>query len=174
MTPPSTDRDLWISWDQYHAAIESLAAMVHASGWTFDHIVCLARGGLRPGDVLSRIFRVPLAILAASSYREAEGTVRGNLDIAAHLTTTASGLAGRVLLVDDLVDSGITLEKVQRHLAERFPRIAEIRSAVIWYKGCSCVRPDFFVDYLPTDPWIHQPFERYDTMLPTEVAAKRA
>ena len=36
-------------------------------GWRFDQILCLARGGLRVGDQLSRIFEVPLAILATSS-----------------------------------------------------------------------------------------------------------
>jgi len=45
--PPSTDRDLWVSWEQYHALIERLALKVHESGWTFDKILCLARGGVR-------------------------------------------------------------------------------------------------------------------------------
>ena len=47
---------LWVSWDVYHQAIEQLAKQVHASEWEFDHILCLARGGLRPGDVFSRLF----------------------------------------------------------------------------------------------------------------------
>ncbi len=78
----STDKDLWVSWDEYHRAIERLALQVHESGWKFDQVLCLARGGLRPGDIFSRIFDVPLAILSTSSYREDAGTVRGDLDIA--------------------------------------------------------------------------------------------
>jgi hypothetical protein len=37
---------------------------------------------------------------------------------------------------------------------------------VIWFKACSVIRPDYFVEYLPDSPWIHQPFEMYDEMTP--------
>jgi hypoxanthine phosphoribosyltransferase len=167
----STDKDLWVSWDEYHRAIEKLALQVHESGWKFDQVLCLARGGLRPGDIFSRIFDVPLAILSTSSYREDAGTVRGDLDIARYITMTKGALAGKVLLVDDLVDSGVTLEKVQHHLKENFPEVTEIKSAVIWCKGCSSIKPDFYLEHLPTNPWIHQPFEEYDGLRPHQLAA---
>lgn len=167
----STDKDLWVSWREYHRAIEQLALLVHESGWKFDQVLCLARGGLRPGDIFSRIFDVPLAILSTSSYRQESGTVRGDLDIAKYITITKGALSGKVLLVDDLVDSGVTLEKVQRHLKENFPAVTEIKSAVIWCKGCSAIKPDFYLDYLPTNPWIHQPFEQYDGLRPHQLAA---
>ena len=169
--PVSTDKDLWVSWDEYHHAIEALALMVHESGWRFDHVLCLARGGMRPGDIFSRIFDVPLAILSTSSYREEEGTVRGSLDIAKYITMTRGSLSGRVLLVDDLVDSGVTLEQVQSHLRTNFPAVTEVRSAVIWCKACSSVRPDFYLQYLESNPWIHQPFEEYDGLRPHQLAA---
>ena len=169
--PVSTDKDLWVSWDDYHRAIEALALMVHESGWRFDHVLCLARGGMRPGDIFSRIFDVPLAILSTSSYREEEGTVRGSLDIAKYITMTRGSLSGRVLLVDDLVDSGVTLEQVQSHLKTNFPAVTEVKSAVIWCKACSSVRPDFYLQYLDTNPWIHQPFEEYDGLRPHQLSA---
>jgi len=167
----SSDKDLWVSWADYDRAIVELARMVHESGWQFDQVLCLARGGLRPGDIFSRIFDVPLAILSTSSYREEVGKVQGSLDIARHITMTRGSLGGRVLLLDDLVDSGITLEKVQHHLKENFPAVTEVRSAVIWYKACSSLRPDFFHQHLPSNPWIHQPFEEYDSLRPHQLAA---
>lgn len=168
-TGDSAAGHLWVDWDAYHRAIEQLAKIVHESGYEFDQALCLARGGLRVGDVFSRLFRVPLAILSTSSYREAAGTVRGELDISNSITSTAGPLAGRILLIDDLVDSGVTLERVQGHLKERFPAVTEVRSAVIWYKACSVMRPDYYVDYLPDSPWIHQPFEIYDDMTPDKL-----
>jgi hypoxanthine phosphoribosyltransferase len=171
MSPVSDDKHLWVSWDEYHRKIEKLAHMVHESGWKFDQVLCLARGGLRPGDVFSRIFDVPLAILSTSSYREEAGTVRGTLDIAKYITITKGVLSGKVLLVDDLVDSGVTLEKVQHHLREHFPAVTEVKSAVIWCKACSSVRPDFYLEYLESNPWIHQPFEEYDSLRPHQVSA---
>lgn len=168
--PVSNDKHLWISWGEYHRAIEALALMVHESGWKFDQVLCLARGGLRPGDIFSRIFDVPLAVLSTSSYREEAGTVRGNLDIARHITITKGVLAGKVLLVDDLVDSGVTLEKVQQHLSHAFPAVTEVKSAVIWCKACSTLKPDFYLQYLESNPWIHQPFEEYDSLRPHQLA----
>jgi len=169
MAGPSNN-DLWVSWDDYHQAIERLVLIVHESGWKFDQVLCLARGGLRPGDVFSRVFDVPLAILSASSYREEAGTVRGSLDVAKSITMSRGSLSGKVLLVDDLVDSGITLERVQSHLKHDFPAVTEVKSAVIWCKACSSIRPDYYLEYLENNPWVHQPFEAYDSLRPQQLA----
>ena len=168
--PPSTDRDLWVSWDEYHALIDRLALTIHESGWEFEKIICLARGGMRVGDILSRIFDVPLGILATSSYREA-GTQQGKLDIAQFITITRGTLDGKVLLVDDMVDTGMTFIRVGEHLREQFPDITELRSAVLWWKGHAKAHPDYYVDKLPTNPWIHQPFEDYDSLRPHQLEA---
>jgi hypothetical protein len=82
-------------------------------------------------------------------------------------------LAGRVLLVDDLADSGITLRAVVDRL-RGMPAITELRTAVIWVKAVSTYVPEYFVEGLPTSPWIHQPFEEYDTLRPQELARRYA
>ena len=124
-------KHLYVSWDEYHQLIERLAIQVHESGWEFDQILCLARGGLRPGDVMSRVFDKPLAIMATSSYRAEAGTIQGRLDMAKYITMPKGELAGRVLLVDDLADSGVTLQAVVERL-RGMPSIRELRSAVLW------------------------------------------
>ena len=168
----STDTDLWVSWQDYDHAVEELALKIHQSGWRFDLILCLARGGLRPGDILSRVFNVPLAILSTSSYREDHGRKQSKLDIASQISLSNGRMAGNILLVDDLVDSGITLREVLAALSEGFPEINEIKTAVVWYKACSVAHPDFYVRYLPSNPWIHQPFEAYDSIGPDELEAR--
>ena len=165
-------KHLYVSHDEYRRLIERLALSVHESGWKFDTVLCLARGGMRPGDVLSRIFDVPLAIMSTSSYREQAGKVQGHLDIARYITTPRGEIAGRVLLVDDLADSGKTLEAVIRMLRNDYPPITELRSAVIWTKGVSQFQPDYSVEHLPSSPWIHQPFEIYDTLRPETLAVR--
>lgn len=159
-------KHLYVSYDEYHSLTEKLALKVHHSGWEFDTILCLARGGLRPGDILSRIFDKPLAIMSTSSYRAEAGTVQGHLDIARYITTPNGEIAGRVLLVDDLADSGHTLNAVISLLKAKYTPISELRTAAIWVKGVSTFIPDYYVDFLPTNPWIHQPFETYDTLTP--------
>ncbi len=161
--------DLYISWSDYHRKIEQLAAQIYQSGWEFNQIICLARGGLRVGDILSRIYKQPLAILATSSYSGPGKQERGCLSFSRHLTMTTEKLGSRILLVDDLVDSGVTLKETIPWLKMYSDTsIEEIRTAVIWYKACSVIKPDYYVDYLSDNPWIHQPFEHYEFMNPTE------
>ena len=161
--------DLYISWSDYHDKIEQLAAQVYQSGWEFNQIVCLAKGGLRVGDILARIYDVPLAILSTSSYR-GESQTRSTLVFSRDLTMTTLNLGSHVLLVDDLVDSGITLQKARPWLEQHYGfYIEEIRTAVLWCKACSVIKPDYYVDYLPDDPWIHQPFEQYEQMSPADL-----
>lgn len=165
-------KHLYVSYDEYNNLIEKLAIKVFQSGWQFDTILCLARGGMRPGDVLSRIFDKPLAIMSTSSYRCDAGKKQGQLDIAHYITTPKGQIAGKVLLVDDLSDTGHTLNKVIELLKNNYKPITELRSAVIWAKAISTFTPDYCVDYLPTNPWIHQPFEGYDKMRPEQLIQK--
>jgi hypothetical protein len=157
--------NLYVSWSDYHQKIEQLAVRIYQSDWQFNQIVCIAKGGLRVGDLLSRIYKQPLAILATSSYVGPGKQERGNLIFSQHLTMTATKLGSHILLVDDLVDSGVTLEQTIPWLQQRCDsQIVEIRTAVLWYKACSVYTPDYYVDYLPDNPWIHQPFEHYEKM----------
>lgn len=155
--------DISYTWEEYIELCERLVAKVAESGWEFDNILCLSRGGMRPGDFFSRVYDMPLAVLATSSYREAKGPVQGGLDIA-ECITGVSKFSGKLLLVDDMVDSGKTIKEVVAHLKSRYPEITEIKVAVLWYKAHSVLVPDWHVEYLDTNPWIHQPFELYDAM----------
>ncbi|WP_312567679.1 phosphoribosyltransferase [Comamonas sp.] len=165
-------KHLYVSYDEYHGLIEKLALKIHQSGWEFDTILCLARGGLRPGDILSRIFDKPLAIMSTSSYRAEAGKVQGHLDIGRFIATPKGEIAGRVLLVDDLADTGVTLNAVVKRLKENYAPITELRTAVIWTKGVSSFQADYSVEDLPTNPWIHQPFEGYDNLTAEKLMEK--
>lgn len=168
-------RDLYVSWTDYHHTIEKLAIAVDQSGWKFNQIVCLAKGGLRVGDIFARLFDLPLAILSTSSYGGVNNQVRGSVTFSRDLAMTTANLGSRILVVDDLVDSGITLKKSLVWLDRQYGfYVEEARTAVLWYKSCSEFKPDYYVDYLPDNPWIHQPFEEYETMQLTELAQRHS
>ncbi|PSO57657.1 MAG: phosphoribosyltransferase [Cyanobacteria bacterium QH_8_48_120] len=163
--------DLYVSWSKYHQKIEALAAKIYHSGWNFNQIVCIAKGGLRVGDILCRVYKQPLAILSTSSYGGADNRIRGKITLSAHLSMTTNQLGSRVLLVDDLVDSGVSLQETLNWLEKHHSNeVEQIRTAVLWYKGGSTLAPDYYIDYLPDSPWIHQPFEHYEQMSPAELA----
>jgi len=79
-------------------------------------------------------------------------------------------LGSKVLLVDDLADSGRTLEKCVKWL-EHYEGffIDELKTATVWTKGLSTFTPDYFIEFLTNNPWIHQPFEKYETMIVEEL-----
>ncbi|HIK54566.1 MAG TPA: phosphoribosyltransferase [Synechococcales cyanobacterium M55_K2018_004] len=167
--------DLYVSWEEYHHLIEKLAVKVYESQWQFNQIICLAKGGLRVGDILSRLFDQPLAILSTSSYGGVGNRVRGSVTFSRDLSMTTANLGSHILLVDDLVDSGVTLKRTLTWLDRKYGfYIEEVRTAVLWYKDCSVIKPDYYVDYLADNPWIHQPFEPYEDMTPEELLAKWA
>jgi len=86
---------------------------------------------------------------------------------------TTPNLGSHVLLVDDLVDSGISLKRSMEWLHHNYGfYIDEMRTGVLWYKACSIIQPDYYVDYLEDNPWIHQPFEYYENTTAEELAAK--
>jgi hypothetical protein len=102
--------------------------------------------------------------MSASSYGGEKNQIRGEIQLSRHLAMTTPQLGNQVLVVDDLVDSGVSLQVTLDWLKQHYPDIIEIRSAVLWRKDCSIITPDYYVYYLKDNPWIHQPFEQYEQM----------
>jgi hypoxanthine phosphoribosyltransferase len=82
-------------------------------------------------------------------------------------------LGDRLLVVDDMVDSGETLAQLVPQLQAQLQPVS-LQTAVLWYKGRSRFVPDFYARYLPDNPWIRQPFERYDTLSVADLLAGKA
>jgi uncharacterized protein len=151
---------LMIDWQTYDHLIERLALRIHAAQVPFDCIVALARGGVRIGDALSRIFQVPLGIWFTSSYCDEQ--TQQQLVLGEHIAALdQSTISGRVLLVDDLCDSGATFSRVVPYLQQQAV-VTEVKTAVLWMKANSQFSPNFYVEYLAHNPWIVQPFECFD------------
>jgi len=170
-TTNEVEGDLYISWDTYNKAIEDLAIQIYEDGYEFNQIVCIAKGGLRVGDVLARIFDVPLAVMSVESYHgDGVKDEQGSIVFGNSLAKTTPNIGSKVLLVDDLADSGVTLEKCVKWLEHYHGFfIEELKSATVWTKGLSTFTPDYFIEFLPNNPWIHQPFEKYETMFVEEL-----
>ena len=74
--------DIYITWEDYNKKIEELAIKVYQDGCKFNQVICIAKGGLRVGDIFSRLFDVPLAIMSVESYKKGTGNIldqQGNL-----------------------------------------------------------------------------------------------
>jgi len=134
-----------------------------------DHIVAIARGGLLIGMRMSYLFDKPLAVMAAENWPD--GKKAKEIKFARHIVYKTETVSGKILLCDDLTDSGETLIKGTEYLQNKFPgEISEIRTAVIYHKESSAFRPDYFGREIRKDasgaiPWILQPTENPEILM---------
>jgi len=117
MTAPR-DKAFPVSWDQFHRDARALAWRLAAAG-PFDAIVAITRGGLVPAAVVARELDVRMIeTVCVASYHDYK--TQGGLQV---LKTIAPNVAkldegARVLIVDDLVDTGTTRQDRARNAAE--------------------------------------------------------
>ena len=125
----------------------------------------IMRGGAPIIDVLCRVFKLKCAYLAVESY-SGEGTEdqQGELVFSREISSTVQDMGGKLLLCDDLSDTGVTLKKSISWLYgyQQIKNIESIKTAVLWKKKDSTFEPDYCAQRLDSNPWIVQPFEHYE------------
>jgi uncharacterized protein len=167
---------LIIDWKEYNLIVEKLAVKIHESGFKPTMLIGIMRGGAPIIDVLSRVFKLKCAYLAVESY-SGDGTEdqQGELVFSREMSSTVQDMGGRLLLCDDLSDTGVTLNKSIQWLKNYAPlkgNIENIKTAVLWKKKDSTFEPDFCAQRLDSNPWIVQPFENYEEVRIEELIKK--
>ncbi len=142
---------LSVSWQDYHALSQKIAAAILTHDKPFDIIVAIGRGGLTFGHLLSDLLRIPISSITIQSYTDI--AKQGEVVITQGLSSRIA--KKRVLLVDDIADTGMTLRRATGYLKRFKP--ASITTATLFYKPRSEIRPDYFAKQ--TTRWILQPFE---------------
>ena len=160
-----TDK-LIISYEEYKKVVEKLALEIEKK-YKPTVLVGIMRGAAPIIDILSRIFKLPTAYVVIQSYSgDTVQDKQGELIFARDISAIATNEDFKnVLLVDDLSDTGLTLNKSIEWLKEYEPvkdHISEIKTACLWKKKSSSFTPDFCPILLDGDPWIVQPSEYYD------------
>ena len=113
---------LIVSWEEYNKTVEKLAIMVHDSGYKPTLLVGIMRGGAPMIDVLSRVFKLKCAYLAVESYSgKGVEDEQGDIVFSREMSSIAKNMGGRILLCDDLSDTGITLNKSIRLVRKLWP-----------------------------------------------------
>ncbi|MCQ9343732.1 phosphoribosyltransferase [Corynebacterium sp. 153RC1] len=142
-----------LTWEGFGTASRELAQQIVDSGFTPDIIVAVARGGLVPAGALSYSMGVKLSdAINVEFYTDVHETLPDPV-LLEPLLDTNSIKGKRLLVVDDVADSGRTLALVLK-LLEGYG--SEVRSAVVYAKSASEVDPDYV--WRRTDEWIVFPW----------------
>jgi len=170
---------LRVSLEAYVALLDELVVKVAHARFVPNQIVAITFGGAIPGRALSQALHIPIAYHGAESYVPADEADRLRMQpgtdvlFARDLITTRPGFGAKVLIVDDLADTGRTFTQtiawLRRHPSYG-PGIQEIQTACLWRKTHSQFQPNVEVDLvkrvtLPETrerkmPWIDQPLEQ--------------
>lgn len=147
-----------ISWEHFYQLTLELVEKVLKSGYMPEVIVGVSRGGLVPLRIFSDEFEeTEIGVIRVAFYEDVKKTGREprilqdvNVDVSDK----------RVLVVDDVADTGRSLEIVRRHIEDKGAR--EVRVATVYYKPWSTFKPDYYVK--KTEKWIIFPHEIGETV----------
>jgi hypoxanthine phosphoribosyltransferase len=165
-----------VEWDEYKNIVEKLAIEIHKN-YKPTVLVGIMRGAAPIIDILSRILKLPIAYIVIQSYSgEGMEDKQGQLMFAREISSLANDKDfSKVLLIDDLSDTGLTLNKSIEWLKNYGPTkdyIKEVKTACLWKKKSSTFEPDFCPVRLDSDPWIVQPTEHYEELSIEEIILK--
>ena len=165
-----------VEWEEYKKIVEKLAIEVHKS-YRPTVLIGIMRGAAPIIDILSRILKLPIAYIVIQSYSgKGLEDQQGQLMFAREISSLANNEDfKKVLLIDDLSDTGLTLNKSIEWLRNYGPTkdfINEVKTACLWKKKSSKFEPDFCPIRLDSDPWIVQPTEHYEELSIDEIVKR--
>lgn len=142
----------YLGWAQYGEFVNRLAEDIASNEPRFDLVIGIARGGIPVAMVVADRLGTKIDFINVKSYTDVEKREKPQI-----LTTIIEDISGRrVLLVDDLVDRGDTMETISHYLSAQGPK--SIKTAVLFTKPWSSFQPDYSLQVV--DSWIVFPYER--------------
>ena len=141
-----------VSWDQFHRDARALAWRLAASG-PFGAIVAITRGGLVPAAIIARELELRvIETVCIASYHDYKN--QGGLQVVKTISPAVaqSGDGAKILVVDDLVDTGATAKLVR----EMLPKA---HFATVYAKPLGRPLVDTFITEVSQDTWIYFPWD---------------
>ena len=141
-----------VTWDQFHRDSRALAWRLTGEG-PFAAIVAITRGGLVPAAIVARELNIRVVdCVAVKSYDHQN---QNTIDVLKNISKDVLELdakGGKVLIVDDLVDTGATARVVREMLPN-----AHFATVYAKPKGIDMV--DTFITEVSQDTWIYFPWD---------------
>jgi hypoxanthine phosphoribosyltransferase len=146
------------TWDQIYEMLLNLAERIRKNGFKPDLIVGVSRGGWPPARVLSDLLDNPnLANVKAEFYL---GVAETKVEPTLTQPVSVAVAGKKVLVVDEVADTGKSLELVKKHIVKQ--GACEVKITTVYYKPWSVVVPDYYGK--ETSRWIVFPWEIKETI----------
>jgi len=143
-----------VSWREIDACVATVGRAIRAARFHPDCIVAILKGGLIPARLLSDFFgSIEIYPLRVKPYVKTHKLEHVRLESFRYPIGRKN-----VLLVDDIHDSGQTLQKVMRHLQRHRPRA--LCAATLFCKHNALQPPDFLAHTVAPDVWVVFPWEK--------------
>jgi len=146
------------SWDQIYGLLLNLANKVRKAGIKPDVIVGVSRGGWPPARIMSDLLENPNLANVTAEFYVGVAETKGKPVITQPVSVPVRDK--KVLVVDDVADTGESLRLVRAHLGEQ--GASEVKIVTIYYKPWSVLIPDYYEK--ETRAWIVFPWERKETV----------
>jgi len=166
--PMSEQREI-MTWDMLGEATRSLSQMVADDGYEPDMILGIARGGLLPAGAIGYALSIKNVYTMNVEFYTG---VDERLDVPRILPPAPDFVDlsnGKILVVDDVADTGHTLKSVEEFCEGK---VGEVRTACIYEKSHSVVKCDYV--WKRTDEWINFPWSDKDPVAKRDWAVKDA
>jgi hypothetical protein len=150
---------LFLSWDDVQMLSEKVSDLVIDSGYKPDLLIAISRGGFDPARIMSDQLNIRKLASLQIIYYTGLNTKRDEPEVLFPLNAQVEGL--KVLVVDDVSDSGNSLIVVKRYVEEK--GASEVRLATLHHKPWSKFMPDFFAEEV--DKWIIYPWEPRESVI---------
>ncbi len=136
----------------------NLAAAIRKDNFKPDVILGVSRGGWPPARVLSDLLEnSELANVKTEFYI---GVAKTKQKPMITQPVSVSVRNRRVLVVDEIADTGKSLQLIEQHLKEH--GAIEIKVATVYFKPWSTVIPDYYAR--KSNAWVVFPWERKETI----------
>lgn len=151
-----------LTWQGFGDACRQIAEQIADSGWMPDLIVAIARGGMLPAGAISYALGVKANGAINVEFYTGVGKTMLEPEILEPYMDISSLEGKRVLIVDDVADSGKTLKLIMNLIAKEGLSMGsgtakvDARSATIYLKPTSVIKPDYV--FKQTDKWINFPW----------------
>lgn len=148
------------SWGEMRTLSEVLAKKIESSGFCPDHIVAIVRGGMVPAMNLSDILGIYDVLTLRVRHWGATAVKNKKAVLDVPLSANIEGK--KILLVDDLTDTGDSIRLALAHLLSLRP--AEVRSAVLIHKSSSSVVPNYYAEKEEEWKWVIFPWNMFEDL----------